>query len=311
MDWKLPDEIVAATGAFTGAESDLFTFGRFPEVSFENALGNARRRWDLALKFDQALRSFTVEHFENDGKILWPPAVKSSLHDLAKDLGIQDPEEAQTAWLHAIWLWPDRESQESAAYRISALDVNGDADEIVAEARLKLRIKSTGGWTPTRRSQVNVALKNQAVHSVKNVELFRMARVRTEYLHPELWSRYVVLLAKSNTRSRRWREMARDQLGKVVPERSLGHEALERIGNVALVFRACFFWVELHKKSPILENLSGFSSVDRACELTAKALRERHPPALSARTIRRVVERSGYLKDVKKAFKAYLRHTEP
>jgi hypothetical protein len=318
-DWKLPDEIEAAAAAITATDSDLFAFGRFPEVVFEDALANARRRWDLALEFDQALRSFTVEYFQ-DHKILWPPTVKNPLASIVQNL-----KEAESAWLDAVWLWPDTVSQEDAADRLWPLNKKGAMIESAQKARFEraeiqqkfldrgvpreiirdLRVgppQRIGRQKALRRFAKLMRRRSKIVNAPN---LLRRAGIGQPHLHPELWIRYVVLLAKSKARSRGWREMAREELGKVIPEPSLGHEALERIGNVALVFKACFFWVKLNKKSPILRNLSEFSALGRASELASKALQETHHPALSTHTIQRIIQSSSYLEVVKRDFNEY------
>jgi hypothetical protein len=99
---KLPAELLAATTVVSGVDSDIFIFGGFPRVDFDTALAEARRRWELALKFDSALR-------------WWSPGCPETPCELVKAHGVNDPEAAEEAWLEAVWLWPDDIDQENAA----------------------------------------------------------------------------------------------------------------------------------------------------------------------------------------------------
>lgn len=287
---KLPHELLDAAREITRIGSDIFVFGGFPKVDIRQALIEARRRWVHACKFDLALR-------------MWAPTLAPTPRHLAKALyGAADPQAAESTWFDAVFLWPDQDSQESAASRIWALDEDGNANEEAHNARIDIA-KSQGELRAANKKhrwkeagRIKAALDDPAVRV--------RAREDLHHLHPELWIRYVVLHAhnirKLNSKGT-WRQDARDELVKIIPKASgLEYDAL----GTCCVFAASYRWIKSHRKiSPnceMLRDVAGMSVSEAACEVTVRLFRAiKYLNAPSSRTIRRIIKSSKYIQTMK------------
>ncbi len=278
----LPTKLVKAARAVTAVGSDVFLYGGYPKLQLEEASKAARRKWILACKFDQALRNY----FPN----------LSTPHEFVRIVGNADAALAESAWLEAIWLWPDRVEQQDAANRIWLLGEDGTADEGAVRARVKIaqlqgdfrRLQKT---KPRGRFRKKVqALERQ----LNNPSLRQCAGLDGPHLHSELWIRYVALKARdeAQTPKTNWRRKAREALARLVPKasgRELGYNPL----GVAMVYIECYRWVrkERTKRDRAFQRMGRPSAHDEACGMASQALNAigyRNAP--SPRQIRRLVE---------------------
>jgi hypothetical protein len=281
---ELPAELLSAATAISGTESDIYVFGGFPKTDFDTALEVARQRWALALKFDRALG-------------LWSPGSNRSPGDLAKDFGVEDPLEAEHAWLEAVWLWPDVEDQDTVAETFWSMH------ERVAIAQEEIAKLQAEAFIARRKKQIRIAKRIEA--KLANPKLRARAAVNLQHLRPELWTRWAILSAratKEKTFSRGWREDVRTELGRLVP-RTSGRQLDYDAPHVLFVFSECLRWIDNHRKDfGSLKRYfqTALSRSERAYVLTALVLKAAgYVRAPEENQIRKIVASSQYLKHLR------------
>jgi hypothetical protein len=139
-----PKKILAVAHTVMDAGGDIFAFGRFPKRQLKDAFKEARRRWGLAYRFDDAIRAHlgTWRVWRNGIRQgTSPPEFTKFLDSILDSAGTA--QEAESSWLDAVRLWPDPVCQENAFDRLWTLDENAGAeigamDGSVFEARLEL-----------------------------------------------------------------------------------------------------------------------------------------------------------------------------
>lgn len=327
---QLPQELLDAVRTMTDIGSEVFIFGGFPKNNLKDSLIEARRKWILACKFDQALR-------------LWNPNPLFSTHRLNPNRspldivrvvgGVADPRAAEEAWLEAVWLWPDEMAQERAAYDLGGFDGRGAMSKNVRDARNALTVLSRGPGTMTviykgRRLGIRKAIaeirsaakkrgkKSEVRHLMDHqrqlrafkklsparrqeeiAKLRHAAHLDGPFPHPELWIRYVVLdnkqMAERESANKRFRDRIRRELGRLVPA-SKGKHEYDAI-RVMLTASICERWAKQSKENrKEARQLTGtFSVFDAIFKLTHMVLAELgYGPTPSAMQTRRILKSS-------------------
>jgi hypothetical protein len=278
-------ELIPAARSIVPADSEIFFLGGFPKTDFDTALQEARRRWALALKFDRAL-------------FLWSPGLSRSPREIAKDYGVSDPDSAESAWLEAIWLWPDVEDQELVAEKFWSMN------ETVEPAQTRVRRLERLVFLATKKGRVERARKLKA--ALDDPELRAKAAVNLQHLSPELWIRWTILSARfaKNTNTRAgWRANARMELGRIVPP-TIGAQLDYDSLLVLSVFAQCIRWIDRHKKNIVSigrrQLHKALSRSERAYILTALVLKASgYPRRPGPKQIRKIVKSSKYLEHLK------------
>ncbi|MGH7745183.1 MAG: hypothetical protein ACREQ5_10345 [Candidatus Dormibacteria bacterium] len=302
-------ELLAIIGTVTDTEFEIAFFGGFPKVDFYAAEKEARRRWDLARRFNQALW-------------LWSPGKAETPREIAKLAGVADPQEAEESWLEAVWLWPDTEQQEHASEKFWGMNEN------VAEAQGRLdelqhaSVVANVNWRKEKSRKAKAVLaekkkKTEDAFARAAPRLRLRAQIVLQPLHPELWVRWAILSArdaKDKSYQRRWRDDIRVQLGRMIPAAS-GRQLDYDAALVLLVFSQCYQWLKRQGKNldsvkPYVEYSPGSlrvarSRAERACLLAEHVLRAaNYKRAPLAKQISKIVASSKFLTNLREAHKS-------